>query len=97
MFFDHTYADTVLLDDMAKEFMYRRRSSPPPPKPSVPVSKAREIFGLSKEDLKTMKKKTLTKTFRKLARKHHPDKGGDHEKFVEINEAYQALLEKLKQ
>ena len=61
------------------------------------MSKAREIFGISKEDLKTMEKKTLTRAFRKLARKHHPDKGGDHDKFVEINDAYQALLEKLKQ
>lgn len=29
--------------------------------------------------------------FRKLAHKHHPDKGGDAEKFKEINEAYQIL------
>ena len=29
--------------------------------------------------------------FRKLAHEHHPDKGGDAEKFKEINEAYQVL------
>jgi len=29
--------------------------------------------------------------FRKLAAKHHPDKGGDHKKFVEIKEAYETL------
>jgi molecular chaperone DnaJ len=29
--------------------------------------------------------------FRKLAHKHHPDKGGDSAKFKEINEAYQVL------
>jgi len=96
MFYDHTYGDTVLLDDMARDFMFRRRNFTPPPKPLVPLSEARKIFGLSLEGMKTMDKKTLTRKFRKLARKHHPDKGGDHEKFVEINEAYQALLEKLK-
>lgn len=29
--------------------------------------------------------------FRKLAAQHHPDKGGDHKKFVEIKEAYETL------
>ena len=30
----------------------------------------------------------IKKAFRKLARKHHPDAGGDEAKFKEINEAY---------
>ena len=33
----------------------------------------------------------LKKAFRKASMKHHPDKGGDAEKFKEINEAYDAL------
>jgi len=37
----------------------------------------------SEKDLKT--------AFRKLAAKHHPDAGGDAEKFKEINEAYNTL------
>lgn len=46
-----------------------------------------EILGVprnaSQEDIK--------KTFRKLAIEHHPDKGGDAEKFKELNEAYSVL------
>lgn len=46
-----------------------------------------EILGVarnaSREDIK--------KAFRKLAHKHHPDKGGSADKFKEINEAYQIL------
>jgi DnaJ-class molecular chaperone len=34
----------------------------------------------------------IKKAFRKLAHIHHPDKGGDVEKFKEINEAYQYLM-----
>lgn len=33
----------------------------------------------------------IRKSYRKLAMKHHPDKGGDPEKFKEINEAFSVL------
>lgn len=46
-----------------------------------------DILGVSKgasaEEVKT--------AFRKKAHEHHPDKGGDTEKFKELNEAYQVL------
>jgi DnaJ family protein A protein 2 len=33
----------------------------------------------------------IKKKFRDLAKKHHPDRGGDGEKFKEINAAYEVL------
>jgi len=44
--------------------------------------------GASQEDIK--------RAFHKLAHKHHPHKGGDENKFKEINEAYQVLSNKEK-
>ena len=45
--------------------------------------------GASQEEIK--------RAFRKLAHKHHPDKkGGDENKFKEINEAYQVLSDEKK-
>ena len=38
----------------------------------------------------------IKSAFRKLAHQHHPDKGGDAEKFKELNEAYQVLGDKEK-
>lgn len=38
----------------------------------------------------------IKKAFRKLARQHHPDAGGDEAKFKEINEAYEVLSDEKK-
>ncbi len=46
-----------------------------------------DILGVDKKATK----EDVKKAFRKLAQKHHPDKGGDEAKFKEITEAYSVL------
>lgn len=46
-----------------------------------------DILGISKNATKEQ----IKSAFRKLAHKHHPDKGGNHDEFSKINEAYQTL------
>jgi len=48
-----------------------------------------EILGVEKKATK----EDIKKAFRKLAQKHHPDKGGDEAKFKEITEAYSILAD----
>ena len=98
MFFDHTYGDSVLLDDMVKDFQFRQRSrefKPPDATRQVALSRALKIFNLTAKALESMDRKDLTREFKRLARQHHPDKGGSHDRFVDLSNAYQALLKKV--
>ena len=46
-----------------------------------------EILGVSKD----ADQATIKKAYRKLALQHHPDKGGDSEKFKQISKAFEVL------
>jgi len=49
-----------------------------------------QILGVGK----TASPEDIRKAYHKLAHQHHPDKGGDENKFKEVNEAYQTLSNK---
>jgi len=51
-----------------------------------------QILGVSRDATQ----EEIKRAYRKLAHKYHPDKGGDEQKFKEINEAYQVLSDKEK-
>jgi molecular chaperone DnaJ len=51
-----------------------------------------EILGVSK----SASADEIKKAFRRLAVQHHPDRGGDEDKFKEVNEAYEVLKDEPK-
>ena len=55
----------------------------------------KDLYGLLEVD-KNADDGTLKKAYRKLAVKHHPDKGGDEKMFKDISEAYDILSDKKK-
>jgi curved DNA-binding protein CbpA len=60
----------------------------------VNLEESARLFGVPSETLKKMDCRTLTRRYRKVAQKHHPDKGGDPERFIRLNAAYQKLLKR---
>lgn len=54
---------------------------------NVNTTKLYETLGINK----SASEKDIKKAYRRLAMQYHPDKGGDEQKFKEINAAYQIL------
>lgn len=58
----------------------------------MPGLKALEVMGISPKELDGMTRKDLTRIYRSKAKELHPDKGGSHDEFVKLTEAYERLL-----
>jgi len=93
MYFDNDFAPRSFIEDYIRQFINSRRDYRPPYKSGAStLKKASTIFGETKEVLKKMNRKNLARLYRRKAQKLHPDKGGDHDKFVNLTQAYHELL-----
>jgi hypothetical protein len=93
MFFDNEFGADSFLSDFINSFIGgHRRHVPPRAKPSLDDSEARKFFEKSKEELLAMDKKALARLYKHQAMKHHPDHGGDHERFIRLTAVYKAII-----
>lgn len=93
MYFDFDFAPKSYIEDYIRQFINNRRDYRPPYKTAAyTLKKAIIIFGESTEVLKKMNRSDLARLYRRKAQTLHPDKGGDHDKFVNLTEAYHELL-----
>lgn len=93
MFFDHGYGRRSLFDDFVREFMGRHRAfSWPDKKPTVSTGQAEKILQTRWARLQKMNRTELTRLYRKRAKELHPDSGGNHDEFIELNQAYASLM-----
>jgi hypothetical protein len=95
MFFDNDFTERNLASDFFRDFVNQHRAFRGyPQKITVTIQEASTIFEVSQEALKTISKIGLIKLYRRLARKHHPDRGGEHEKFIRLTEAFHSTMRK---
>ena len=80
--------------DYIQAFINRHRAYTPPPKVRIKIQEAEQLFGHTWKELQRMDRSALTRKYRQLALKHHPDQGGRSETFQRLTAYYQALLAK---
>jgi len=93
MYFDYDYAPKSFIEEYIRKFINSRRDY----RPSFETRKASleeagKQFKTSPEELKKMTRKDLVRLYRKRIQKLHPDKGGDHDKFIKLTQVYHHLL-----
>ena len=97
LFFDTPFGETTIVNDYVKNFINsRKRFRFSSRQKTVRLSEISARLGIASDMLRKMSRRELTIHYRRLALKLHPDKGGDHEKFIKLTEAYQEMLKKKK-
>jgi hypothetical protein len=94
MYFDSCFPSRDPFHDYLRDFMDRHRIHRPPVSVQVSLAESARLFGVTADTLKKMDCRMLTRHYRRLALKHHPDKGGDPETFVKLSAAYEKLLKR---
>lgn len=95
MFFDFPFGPDSSMNDYFREFYNRSRQSfgtHQAPARSFASHEVTEVMGVSREKLSAMSSNQVTRLFRRLAMKMHPDRGGDHDKFIKLMEVYNHVL-----
>ncbi|RMD60131.1 MAG: hypothetical protein D6828_00455, partial [Nitrospirae bacterium] len=95
MYFDNQFTGSSYVNESFYEYFSKRykQNQFTPTKDYISIKESCRILGIKEEDYKKMTLKEFKKTFRRLAHKCHPDKGGEHEKFLRVCQAYESLLE----
>ncbi len=95
MYFDNDFEKHNVLHDYVQDFINSHKAFRGYPKQgSVSISEASSIFDVAEEHLNNIDKNGLNRLYRSLARRYHPDLGGEHEKFIRLTEAYESLMKK---
>ena len=92
MYFDSCFPSRDPFQAYLREFMNRHRFHQPPESVEISLAESARLFGVTAGELKKMDCRSLTRQYRKLAKQHHPDKGGDPEAFVKLSAAHEKLL-----
>ncbi len=89
LYFDSDFTFETWFEGFFFGYRFTPRSEPAP---RISVQVAFEVFGITGEEFNRMSRKQLISLYRRKAKKRHPDKGGRHDDFLKLSEAYEQLL-----
>ncbi|SDO47986.1 J domain-containing protein [Desulforhopalus singaporensis] len=93
MFFDFAPGPRSFISDFARAFMNSHRQFRwPEHKTGATAEQIRRLLGVDSFAVKKMTREELNRLYRQKAMQLHPDKGGDHELFIELTEVYRMLV-----
>ncbi|MEJ5349477.1 MAG: J domain-containing protein [Desulfosoma sp.] len=93
MYFDHSFTPESLWNRVFNDFLRNRQFRfQPPARQTLTEEEACACLGLHPKEYRAMSAQALTRHYRKRAKKHHPDTGGDHETFIRLSQAYECLV-----
>ena len=97
MYFDHEFPHMRSPQDELRDFINRHRAYRPPlaRPPDIDLKEASAILGVEEKLLRAMTPRAVTRLYRQLALKAHPDQGGDPRQFIRLTAAYQSVLKRL--
>lgn len=91
MHFDFDFAPADDFGRIFREFMNDFRKPQAAARPAPSPDQIRELFGLDMKEIRRMSKREFARVFREKAMSAHPDRGGDHEQFIRLLDAYKRL------
>ncbi len=95
LYFDNDFIPGTFWNETVREFMWKHQFYHKPKSKtrfSTSHRSACEMLEITPEEFKKMDREMLIRCYRRLAKKTHPDRGGESRRFVEIKAAYEALL-----
>lgn len=93
LYFDYSFPSGGGWEEYVRNFMdSRRRFVPPAASRRMTMTEVSTVFGISRGELSAMSRRELKRLFRKKARELHPDQGGNHDKFIELADAYNEIM-----
>ncbi len=91
MYFDYAPPATSAWQAYVEDFINRHRAYQPPLKVKIKLEDAGRLFGMPWKELKKLPQRDLTRLYRRLALKFHPDQGGDPDLFRRLTHFYKLL------
>ncbi len=85
IYVDELFDEKITLDQFQREFEDNEDEE-------KELSEARKVLGVDADETDF---ELISKKYKNLAKKHHPDMGGDHKEFQKINAAHKAIKKEL--